>query len=64
MPPITKTRLRYNALNYVRTTEDERLHGEGGAYTYDIETENDIMFHEAGQSKASGESIVKAGSYS
>lgn len=54
----------YNPLNYVRTKQDERLQGEDGAYTFDFETENKITMSEAGQSKGSGESIVKAGSYS
>ncbi|KAF2359287.1 Insect cuticle protein [Trinorchestia longiramus] len=54
----------YNPLNYARTKTDERIDGERGAYTFDIETDNGIVLSEAGQSDDSEESIVKAGSYS
>lgn len=63
-PASSEESFSYNALNNVRTKQDERLQGEDGAYTFDFETENEITVSEAGQSKGSGESIVKAGSYS
>ncbi|XP_018025039.1 cuticle protein AMP1A isoform X2 [Hyalella azteca] len=62
--PAIAPQFPYNPLNYVRTKTDERVDGERGAYTFDIETENGISMSEAGQSDDSAESIVKAGSYS
>jgi len=53
----------YSPLNAARTSVNERITGDAGAYTVDVETTNGIVLHEAGQSTADGESFVKAGSY-
>jgi len=54
---------RYGPLNAARTSLNQRITGDAGAYTVDVETDNGIVLHEAGQSTADGRSFVKAGSY-